>query len=277
MPRLPFIKMHGAKNDYIFFDGMTGSLPRDPGVLAKRICNRHTGIGADGIICMVSPSDESFDVQMQIWNADGSAAEMCGNAARCIAVWMQSRGRVSDICRIQTSDRIITAHEIHVNGELGSAIVDMGAPKIFTADAGQTIELADGVRLVLHRVHIGNPHAVVFVDELTDELVMEVGPEIEQHPIVAQRTNVEFVVVRAANELLVRVWERGSGETQACGSGACAVVAVAVNTGRIPNNQPCRVVLPGGVLTVHWNLQTDNIRLSGPVEIAFTGNVTDDS
>ena len=277
MPQLPFIKMHGAENDYIFFDGMTGTLPRDPGALAKRICNRHAGIGADGIICMVSPSDEFADVRMQIWNADGSSAEMCGNAARCIAVWLQSSGRISEVCRIQTSDRIITAQEIHVNGELGSATVDMGPPELLTSADGQTIELADRVRLVLHRVHIGNPHAVIFVDELTDALVDGVGPQIEQHPIISQRTNVEFVVVRAANELLVRVWERGCGETQACGSGACAVVAAAVNTGRIPDNQPCRVVLPGGTLTVHWNPDSGNIQLSGPVEVAFTGNVTADS
>ena len=277
MPQLPFIKMHGAENDYIFFDGMTGPLPRDPGVLAKRICNRRAGIGADGIICMVSPSDESFDVQMQIWNSDGSAAEMCGNAARCIAVWMRCKGRISEVCRIQTSDRIITAQKIHVNGEVGSATVDMGAPELLTAADGQTIELADKAPVVLHRVHLGNPHAIVFVDELTDKLVHGLGPEVAQHSLFPHRTNVEFVVVHAPNELLVRVWERGSGETRACGSGACAVVAAAVNTGRIPGNQDCRVVLPGGTLTAHWNPESGNILLSGPVAIAFTGNVTDDS
>ena len=277
MPQLPFIKMHGAENDYIFFDGMTGPLPRDPGVLAKRICNRHAGIGADGIICMVLPSDESSDVQMQIWNADGSLAEMCGNAARCIAVWMRSNGRISDACRIQSGDRVITAREIQVNGELGSATVDMGPPDLLTAAGGQTIELADNAPVVLHRVHIGNPHAVLFVDELTDKLVHGVGPQVERHSIFSQRTNVEFVVVREENELLVRVWERGSGETRACGSGACAAVAAALTTGRIPGNQPCHVILPGGTLTAHWKPGRGSILLSGPVEIAYTGNVTDDS
>jgi len=269
--------MHGAENDYIFFDGMTGPLPRDPGALAKRICNRHAGIGADGIICMVSPPNESCDVQMQIWNADGSPAEMCGNAARCVAVWMLSNGPVSETCRIQTGDRIITAQDIHVDGQLGFATVNMGPPELLTDTAGQTIELADKTPVVLHRVQIGNPHAVLFVDELTDKLVHEVGPQVEQHPEFPQRTNVEFVVVREENELLVRVWERGSGETRACGSGACAVVAAAVNTERILGNQPCHVMLPGGTLTAHWQPDSGNILLSGPVEIAYTGKVTDDS
>lgn len=270
MPPFPFIKMHGAENDYVFFDGFTGVLPPDPVSLAREICTRHAHVGADGIIYMIPPPDDSCDVEMHIWNADGSVAQMCGNGARCIAVWMKREGRIQDVCRISAGMRVITARNIMDGVRFGSAMVEMGSPHLVTSDCGRMIELDDLTKFTVHCVHLGNPHAVVFVDELSDQLVRTAGPQIEHHPGLPERTNVEFTVFRNDQELEVRVWERGSGETRSCGSGACAVVAAATHTDLITGNRPCRVVLPGGPLEVLWK-DDGQIQLSGPVEIAFTG------
>lgn len=274
MTQLPFIKMHGAENDYIFFDGLSGPLPQNPSDLALQICDRHAAIGADGIICLVPPADDSCDVEMRIWNADGSAAEMCGNGARCVAVWMQHQSRIQGRCRIRIDQRVVTAHDICSEGHSGSARINMGSADLLTSPEGQSVTLDDGTVVSLFRVRIGNPHAVLFVDELDDRLVHECGAEIERHPALPDRTNVEFVRVGGPDAFEVRVWERGSGETRACGSGACAVLAAAVQTGRALPDRPVQMSLPGGVLTV---CQTANgtIELSGPAKIAFTGVVTE--
>lgn len=272
MSQLPFIKMHGAENDYIFFDGFNDRLPPGPEQLAPRLCCRHRAVGADGIILMVPPTDDRCDVEMRIWNSDGSAARNCGNAARCIAVWMQQQNRVQDTCRILVCDQVITAEQIRSDSTGGSAAVRMGTPELVTAEAGRVVTGLDGNQLTLHQVRTGNPHAVVFVDALTDDLVHSLGPYLEHHSDLRERTNVEFVMVTGADELTVRVWERGSGETRACGSGACAAVAAATQTGRLQRDQLIRVILPGGTLGVRW--QSDGqILLSGPAVIAFTGAV----
>ena len=274
VPSLSFIKMHGAENDYVFFDGFTGPLPQAPEFLASRVCCRHADIGADGIICMVPPVDDNCDVEMHIWNADGSPATMCGNGARCIAVWMQREGRIADTCRILTDGRVVTARAISHENQSGWATVEMGRPEMLTSDEGQIIDLADSTTVTVYRVRTGNPHAVVFTEELSDRLVCTVGPQIEHHPDLPQRTNVEFVTVRNPNKLQMRVWERGSGETRACGSGACAGVAAATVTGRIARDQLCQVVLPGGSLDIFWRAEGE-ILLSGPVMIAFTGSLVE--
>ncbi|MCH2201152.1 MAG: diaminopimelate epimerase [Fuerstiella sp.] len=270
MPHFPFIKMHGAENDYVFFDGFTGALPQDPVSLAREICSRHAHIGADGIIYMIPPPDDLSDVEMRIWNADGSSAQMCGNGARCVAVWMQREGRVRDVCRIFVSNRVITAVNITHGTRSGSAVVEMGSPELLTSGGGRMIELDHVTKFVVHSVHIGNPHAVVFVDELSDQLIRNIGPQIEHHPEMSERTNVEFAAFRGDQELDVRVWERGSGETRSCGSGACAVVAAATLADLVTRNLPCRVILPGGSLDVLWR-PDGQIQLSGPVAITFTG------
>lgn len=275
MSQLPFIKMHGAENDYIYFDGFDGPLPADPQTLAPQICHRHGGIGADGLICLVPPSDDTCDVEMRIWNADGSAAKMCGNAARCIGIWMQQQGRIHDICRILIGDRVITAQQIQSADGAGSATVDMGTAELLTEAAGREVINVDGSAVTLHLVRVGNPHAVLFVDDLSDERVHSSGPFLEHHPDLPERTNVEFVRVTGPAELTVRVWERGSGETRACGSGACAVVAAATQVGHLGPDRPCRVILPGGTLEVRQ--QNDGkLLMSGPAVIAFTGELTVD-
>ncbi len=273
MPQLPFIKMHGAENDYVFFDGLTGPLPQAPQLLAPRLCDRHAAVGADGIICLLPPDDSDCDVEMRIWNADGSAAEMCGNAARCIAVWMQQHGRVAETCRIRVADRIVTAEQIRSEAGHGDATVNMGPPQLPDPPAGRRCQLHDGSAVTVNCVRIGNPHAVVFVSELSDDLVRSVGPQLEHHPDLAERTNVEFARTLTHSQLQLRVWERGSGETRACGSGACAAVSAGVHTGHLHRDTLCQVELPGGTLDVTWNSDGD-LLLAGPVTIAYTGHVS---
>ncbi len=222
---------------------------------------------------MVPPQNDHCDVEMQIWNSDGSPAEMCGNGARCIAVWMQREGRIKDTCRIGIGGRVVTAKSIRHEKTFGFATVETGTPLLLTPVDGQAVTLDDS-EFILHRVQIGNPHAVLFVESLSDTLVHDIGRHIEHHSDSPQRTNVEFAVEGEANEIHVRVWERGSGETRACGSGACAVVAAGVHTGRLQKDEPYDIVLPGGTLQVQWR-HNEVMLLAGPVEIVCTGSVVE--
>ncbi len=273
MQQLPFIKMHGAENDYIFFDGFSSTLPQNPERLAPVICHRYAGIGGDGIITMAPPSRASYDVEMQIWNANGSSATMCGNGARCIAVWMKHTGRVTDVCRIKTASRIVTARDIYSDGSSGIATVEMGLPQLLSPADGDTIKLAEGSWVTVHRIEIGNRHAVLFMDDVNNIEVDKLGSAIERHYAGNGGTNVEFVQQLNGDTFLARVWERGSGETQACGSGACAIAAAAVHAGRLPSGQQCVIRMPGGEL--HTDSTTDSdILLTGPVRIVCIGCVT---
>ncbi len=270
MQQLPFIKMHGAENAYVFFDGFASALPQNPSQLAPKLCDRNAGIGADGIIIMTPPSASDHDVEMQIWNADGSSAEMCGNGARCIAVWMKREDRAADTCRIRTASRIVTAHDICCDGSSGTAAVEMGLPQALSPATGDIVELEAGTHVTVYRVNIGNPHAVVFVERLLDVDVEHAGTAIERYYAPIGGTNVEFVQELHGDTFQTRVWERGSGETRSCGSGACAVAAIAVQTGRLPSGQPCFIRMPGG------NLRTDStsageLRLTGSAQIVCTG------
>jgi len=269
---IPFIKMHGAENDYVFIDGFSAALPEDPESLARTVSNRHASVGSDGLVLLVPPADDRCDVEMRIRNADGSSAGMCGNAARCVAVWMQREGRVEQSCRIRIGERLITATDIHGNGHSGAATVDMGCAEVRSPGNGERLSLDGGATefVTVHRIDVGNPHAVVFAPELSDELVRDLGPVIERHPELPDRTNVEFVVVESDHTLTVRVWERGSGETRSCGSGACAVATVVWSTDRLPSVKPCNVSMPGGRLTVTRS-SDGSVSLSGPVSIGYTG------
>jgi len=272
MLQLPFIKMHGAENDYIFFDGFESPLPPRIEELAPQICQRHSHIGADGIITMRRPADAEADVEMHIWNADGAQAEMCGNGARCIAVWMKQQKRVQDRCRIQTADRIVRAFDIHCTRSGGKATVDMGDARQLSAPEGEEIRLTNDRTVSIHRINIGNPHAVLRTDELSVELVREFGPQIECHPSQTERTNVHFVRTLGPQQFQARVWERGSGETRACGSGACAILAALTHAGVVRRGDTCSICMPGGELKVQWPLNS-GILLGGPVVIAFSGSL----
>ena len=281
MTAISFIKMHGIGNDYVFIDGFTSSLSCQPEELARIVSNRHTGIGSDGLVYIEPPSnatsESAADAVMRMWNADGSEGMMCGNALRCIAFWLHREGRCGNGCRIQTGDRIVQARVIELAENQNSAVVqvNMGPARI----RGSVIEslpdvcLPNGSPLQYTDVFVGNPHAVVFVDRLSDELVQDIGPKVECHLRFPDRTNVEFVRQVNDGEFEVRVWERGSGETLACGSGACAVAAAATARGLAERDQAISVSMSGGVLTLTQNPNGELI-MEGPTELSFRGKIS---
>lgn len=260
-----FTKMHGLGNDYVFLDGFLDPLPDDLPAVARAVSDRHFGIGGDGLITF-EPS-EIADVRMRILNADGSEAEMCGNGLRCVAKALYERGHARrERIRVETGRGPLDVENLVENGRVVAVRVDMGAPD-FEPDV-RTIDV-NGERVDLRVVSMGNPHAVVLVDDPTDELVLGIGPRIEVHPAFPTRTNVEFVRVDGDGEsLTVRVWERGSGETLACGTGACAAVVAATLSGRLAGRAVVR--LPGGELEVDWT-DRRGVLMTGPAVEVFRG------
>src|SRR6266404_28815 len=227
---LRMTKMHGAGNDYVYVDCRERDVA-DPPRLARAVSRRHHGIGADGLI-LVRPSDDA-DVRMEMYNADGSRAQMCGNGIRCVAKFVYERGlhvnpmRIESDCGVKTLELAVDAH-----GRVSGATVDMGAPVL----DGRKIPVAHDGRVVDHPLEVagatwkvtcvsmGNPHCVLFVPEVESLDLPRIGPAFERHPFFPERVNTEFVAPRTRREVDFRVWERGSGETMACGTGACAAV-----------------------------------------------------
>ena len=263
-----FIKMHGLGNDYVYVDCFHEKTPEDPAALAVRLSRRHFSIGSDGLI-LIEPT-ENADAAMRVFNADGSEAEMCGNGLRCVAKYVRDSGiRRADELRIETKSGVKSLRMIVENGVAVGARADMGEPKIDFVD--KEVEAA-GETLRLTAVTVGNPHAVAFVSAPPEDgWFYRMGPAIERHPLFPERINVEFVEGVSRGELRARVWERGSGETLACGSGACAcLVAASVNglAGR-----KVRLLLAGGELDIEWSEADGHVYMEGPAEIAFVGEV----
>lgn len=279
MIAMKFTKMHGAGNDYVYVDCFSQKLPADPAELAPAISHRHFGVGGDGLI-LICPS-QIADVKMQMHNADGSQAEMCGNGIRCLAKYVYDHGiAAKKQLRVETGAGILDL-QLHVgdDGLVDEITVDMGrpildAPQVPTTivESGrvvdQEVEFA-GRKFAVTCVSMGNPHCVVFVPEATDELVLGVGPQIENDPRFPKRTNVEFVEVITPREVRQRTWERGSGETWACGTGASAVCVAGVLTGRTER----RILnhLLGGDLVLDWNAETDHVMMTGGAVEVFQG------
>ncbi len=277
---MQFVKMHGAGNDYIYVDGFRENLPEDLSSLAIRMSHRRFGVGGDGVICIL-PS-KIADARMRMFNADGSESEMCGNGIRCVAKYVFEQGIAkSNPLRIETGAGVLEV-EVHIaSDKVYAATVDMGVPQLEPARIPTT--LAEGKDAVIHHkvdfggtslhvtcVSMGNPHCVVFVPELTDELVLGTGPRIELDPRFPRRTNVEFVEVLSRSEVRQRTWERGSGETWACGTGASAVCVAGVLNG--VTDRTIRNHLLGGTLKLHWEEGNDHVLMTGPAEEVFRGN-----
>lgn len=270
--------MHGIGNDYIYFDCMKEELA-NPEELAIRLSDRHFSIGGDGVI-LLCPS-EVADCRMRMFNADGSEGKMCGNGIRCVGKLAHDLGYVTgDTCTIETLSGIKTlAFTLDKNGKVASARVDMGAAvldgkKIPSQIEGESVVshpvLIDGEEYEITLVSMGNPHCVVFKDP--DGLEIEkIGPKFENSPLFPDRINTEFVKVLGRNQLKMRVWERGSGETWACGTGACAVAVAAVLNGYADKNTPVLVSLRGGDLTITYTDST--VYMEGSATLAFTGEV----
>lgn len=274
---MQFTKMHGAGNDYIYVDCFAQKAPRNPQDLAIQISHRRFGVGADGLI-LIEPSDVA-DARMRMFNADGSESEMCGNGVRCVAKYVYDHG----ICQreqlaIETGGGVRKLQLHIVGGKAERITVDMGEPQIqpelvpTTLATEPVIDLPvmfDGRELRVTCVSMGNPHCVIFVPEATDELVLGLGPKIENDPRFPRRTNVEFVEVLSRGEVKQRTWERGSGETWACGTGASAVCVAGVLTGRTERSILNHLV--GGDLHLEWNAANNHVMMTGGAVEVFSG------
>ena len=272
-----FTKMHGAGNDYIYVDCFANSVPNDQAEVARRISDRRYGVGADGLI-LIHPS-EIADARMQMFNADGSESEMCGNGIRCVAKYVYDHGLCAqETLRIETGAGALELKLEVKAGLVERVCVDMGPPilevaKIPTTLAGERIVdqefVIDGHTMRVTCVSMGNPHCIVFVDEATDDLVLGLGPKIESDARFPARVNVEFVEVVSEAIVRQRTWERGSGETWACGTGASAVCVAGVLTGRTDR----RILnhLRGGDLELYWDEASDHVFMTGPAVEVFQG------
>ena len=267
MAKIPFTKMHGLGNDYIYIDMVTQHLPDgiDWAALARRWSDRHTGIGSDGIV-LIQPS-ETCDFRMRIFNADGSEAQMCGNASRCIARYVYERGLThkTDIT-LETLSGVKTLHLTLAGDKVQSVQVDMGKP-LSIKDLHLSIH---GQRIDMTTVDMGNPHAVLFYETLDGVPVELLGPMIECAPPFPERTNVEFAAVANPREISMRVWERGSGETMACGTGACATAVAAIH--RHLTNHDVTVHLRGGDLQITLN-DNGHVLMTGTADFVFDGEI----
>ena len=277
-----FKKYHGAGNDYVYVDARTDD--RDWQSLAKAVSDRHTGVGADGLIILL-PSTAA-DLRMRMFNADGSEAEMCGNGIRCLVRFaLEEKAIVSagDVVKVETAAGVISVTPIWEGGRMTRASVDMGSPRLRPADIPMALarsgpvkdfaltldDTRDDTSVEVTTVSMGNPHAVAFLQQDVAEFPLhEVGPRVEVHPLFPNRVNFEIVNVLGRDRLRVRVWERGAGLTQACGTGACAAVVAARLHGRVDDEVV--VELPGGVLTVRWPGQ-GSVTLEGPIAEVFEG------
>lgn len=272
MAELAFTKMHGCGNDYVYVDLSREKVPQ-PAKLAAAMSDRHTGVGADGLI-LILPS-RAADVRMRMFNADGSEGEMCGNGIRCIGKYAYENGlsRRSRIT-VETAGGVVDLH-LHVRGGRVSAVtVNMGAPRPIPRDFHRG---ADGSRRLLRArvaghpalvLSMGNPHCVLLAGAGRSWPVERLGPRIERHLHFPRRTNVEFVNVLSRRRLRQRTWERGSGETLCCGSGACAAVAAAIADGR--TDRRVRVELLGGTLEIEQD-ERDRLWMTGPAVEVFRG------
>ncbi|MEM1068906.1 MAG: diaminopimelate epimerase [Planctomycetota bacterium] len=276
---MKFTKMHGAGNDYVYVDCFKETVPADVPSLARQIADRRFGVGGDGLI-LIRPS-EVGDARMQMFNADGSEAEMCGNGLRCVAKYVYDHGIAQkQQLKLETGAGVLPVElELGIDDRVRLVTVDMGPPKLEASQIPTT--LVDQGHVIDHEVQfadhgfrvtcvsMGNPHCVVFVDQATDDLVLGVGPIIESDPRFPQRVNVEFVEVLSRTEVRQRTWERGSGETWACGTGASAVCVAGSLAGlterRILNH------LLGGDLTLDWSEATGSVMMTGPAEEVFQG------
>lgn len=250
--------MQAQGNDYLFFDFLHENVPQiDFPKLARKICNRHFGVGADGIV-LISKASEN-DASMKIYNADGSQAEMCGSALRCTIAYLHLLSEKKSFS-IQTKAGQRVGWVIS-NEESPIVKADFGLPKLISKNLIR-IEKFEGLA-----VSIGNPHFVTFADNLDSDIAEKFGPEIEINEFFPERTNIEFVKIISSNEIEIKVWERGTGETLACGTGACAAVFAGIHQKLLENSVD--VIFPGGTLKVEFN--GENIFLIGKVDFVFSG------
>ena len=276
MTTVNFTKMHGTGNDYIYIECLDKIFEAPARETVAKMCDRHFGIGGDGVVFIVPSLTADFGMRM--FNADGSEAEMCGNAVRCIAKYLYDRKKTNKtVIDLETKAGVKRLQLAVDQGSVKRVRVDMGRPLLEPSQipvvsskekvVGEPFRIEEN-DLAVTCVSMGNPHAVFFVGEITDYLVHGLGPLIEVHPFFPAKTNVEFVQVIDRNHLQMRVWERGSGETLSCGTGACACVVAGVLNGLC--ERVVTVSVRGGDLRIEWP-EAGNVFKSGPAEFAFDG------
>ena len=279
--------MHGAGNDYVYIDCFANPVPTDPTALSIAVADRHKGIGGDGLI-LICPSDVA-DARMRMFNADGSESEMCGNGIRCVAKYVYDHGICQkDHLKIETGAGILALDVETENGKVRQVRVDMGEPILLASEIPTLLtgnpetgkHVVDvplsvgGHEFNVTCVSMGNPHCVVFVDRANDELVLGIGPRIEKDSRFPSRINVEFVEIISPTEVRQRTWERGSGETLACGTGASAVCVAGVLSGRTERKLTNHLL--GGTLILEWDEKTNHVFKTGPATEVFSGTWDED-
>lgn len=281
MTEIVFSKMEGLGNDFIVMDdrdgAIAGAMPYP--MLAKKLCDRHFGIGGDGIILVRTAADH--DIRFVIYNSDGSEAGMCGNGMRCFAKYLYEKKILPQKqIRVETAaGTVIPRVDVDAHNQVTSVMVDMGVPVLacrkipFVSDADTAVEeiidMGDGQQVTATVVNVGNPHAVVFVENLSDVDVKKQGRSLEVHPRFPEKTNVEFIQVMDDQTLKMKVWERGAGMTLACGTGACAALTAANLTGRTGDR--ATVILDGGDLSIFWDKKNNHLFKTGPARLVFEG------
>ena len=275
---MKFTKMHGIGNDYVYVNCFEESI-KNPAEVSKFVSDRHFGIGSDGLI-LISPSAKA-DFRMNIYNADGSQAEMCGNGIRCVAKYVYDYGLTEkEHISVETLAGIKYLDLTVEDGKVKLVKVDMGSPELvpenipIVADGDRVIDEpinVNGTEYRMTGVSMGNPHAVVYVEDVKGLDIETIGPAFENHERFPNRVNTEFVKVLDRNTVEMRVWERGSGETMACGTGACAVAVACILNGFTEDK--VTVKLLGGDLQIEWDKEADKIYMTGPAEVSFDGEI----
>ncbi len=287
MRRHSFTKMHGLGNDYVYVGCTRQSPPRDPAALSRVVSDRHFGVGGDGLI-LIGPSERA-DVRMRMFNADGSESEMCGNGVRCVAKYAFDHGLTrNNPLTVETGRGILTLNLLLKNSKVEQVTVTMGEPIL---DAAKIPTTLPGPRVVNHVhpafkwvapwvaacgleagvtcVSMGNPHAVFYCRDVSKVPLEQVGPEVENAVVFPRRINVHFVQAQSPEEVTMRTWERGSGTTLACGTGACSVAVAGVLTGR--TGRRLLAHLPGGDLRLEWREADNQVYMTGPAVEVFGG------
>ncbi len=275
---LKFTKMHGLGNDYIYINGFLEQI-ENPGELSIKISDRHFGIGSDGIV-MILPSD-TCDFRMRMFNNDGSEAEMCGNATRCVAKYVYDNKMIDkEEITLETLAGVMVLKMQVIEGKVEKVTVNMGQPRLETKDIpaifpkdriiNEALKVKDKDYMITC-VSMGNPHAITFVEDVDNFDVHGVGVQIENHEMFPRRINTEFAQIVDRNTIKMRVWERGSGETLACGTGASATLVAAVLNDL--TDRKAKLILLGGDLEIEWNDTDNNVYMTGPATTVFQGEI----
>jgi diaminopimelate epimerase len=273
---IKFVKMHGTGNDYVYIDCFEQEI-KNPQELSIKISDRHKGVGSDGLI-LIMPS-ETCDFRMRMFNSDGSEAQMCGNGSRCAGKFFYDRGYTrKEKITLETLAGVKTLELFPVDGKVEKVKVDMGVPElnvrhipVLWPESQMIGKLIDFVpeKYTVTAVSMGNPHAVIFTDGIDSLQLETTGKKIENHPMFPERVNTEFVEILSPSHAKMRVWERGSGETMACGTGACAVGVAGVLNGKL--ERKVTISLRGGDLEVEWNEENSHVYLTGEAVTVFEG------